>query len=463
MPQLTGDTVETGGPWSRRGATPPLLRDYLLPALATAAAAGTALALARVSGSLAEGRTLLLGLGLGIGAAFFVLAMARADIAAVVTFALLAFVRHDPAPVDGAFAILGLALACGWRLRWRLPSGIALSLPLFAAVTVVSAANAHDTGRAFRFAGITLFLLLVAVGVRALSGVPRAIACAFEAYIAVAAATAALATLELALHFPGGGILLYDPHRVQALFKDPNVFAPFLVPAIVTTLDRLTTRSLSHRRMVVMLVELTALVAGVLFAFSRAAWLNLAVATAFLMLVRIRHDGANAASRVLVMGMAAAGLVYVLLAETGSTSFLQQRSGLQTYDQSRFANQIAALHAAGHHAFGYGPGQAEVNLPLSTHSTYARSAYEQGLLGLALLLLLLLFTLHAAFGLAMRGAPAFGIGGAPLLGAWAGLVVNSAFIDTLHWRHLWVLAGIIWAAAIDQPAAAPATTRASAP
>jgi hypothetical protein len=62
----------------------------------------------------------------------------------------------------------------------------------------------------------------------------------------------------------------------------------------------------------------------------------------------------------------------------------------------------------------------------------------------------------------MRGAPAFGIGGAPLLGAWAGLIVNSAFIDTLHWRHLWVLAGLVWAAAIDEPATAPATAPAAA-
>ena len=36
------------------------------------------------------------------------------------------------------------------------------------------------------------------------------------------------------------------------------------------------------------------------------------------------------------------------------------------------------------------------------------------------------------------------LGSAMLLGAWCGLVLNSFFIDTLHFRLLWVLAALIW-------------------
>ena len=32
-----------------------------------------------------------------------------------------------------------------------------------------------------------------------------------------------------------------------------------------------------------------------------------------------------------------------------------------------------------------------------------------------------------------------------MLGAWCGLLVNSLVIDTLHWRHLWIVAALIWA------------------
>jgi hypothetical protein len=34
-----------------------------------------------------------------------------------------------------------------------------------------------------------------------------------------------------------------------------------------------------------------------------------------------------------------------------------------------------------------------------------------------------------------------------LLAAWCGVLANSLFIDTLHWRHLWLLAALIWAGA----------------
>jgi hypothetical protein len=48
-------------------------------------------------------------------------------------------------------------------------------------------------------------------------------------------------------------------------------------------------------------------------------------------------------------------------------------------------------------------------------------------------------------GNAAAGRDTYGIGSAALLAAWCGLVVNSFVIDTLHWRHLWIVAALIWA------------------
>jgi hypothetical protein len=45
------------------------------------------------------------------------------------------------------------------------------------------------------------------------------------------------------------------------------------------------------------------------------------------------------------------------------------------------------------------------------------------------------------------GRDTYGIGSAALLGAWCGLIFNSVVVDTLHWRHLWVVAALIWASA----------------
>jgi hypothetical protein len=47
---------------------------------------------------------------------------------------------------------------------------------------------------------------------------------------------------------------------------------------------------------------------------------------------------------------------------------------------------------------------------------------------------------------AVRGWDTMGIGSTALLAAWCGILANSVFVDTLHWRHLWLVAGLIWAA-----------------
>ena len=72
---------------------------------------------------------------------------------------------------------------------------------------------------------------------------------------------------------------------------------------------------------------------------------------------------------------------------------------------------------------------------------------EQGPLGLAVLVMLLGATLALAGANAVSGRDAHGVGAAVLLGAWCGLLANSAFVDTLHWRHLWFVAALIWVAA----------------
>ena len=62
--------------------------------------------------------------------------------------------------------------------------------------------------------------------------------------------------------------------------------------------------------------------------------------------------------------------------------------------------------------------------------------------------LLLAYTLVLAARNAVAGRDTFGVGSAALLGAWCGLLANSAFVDTLHWRHLWLVAALIWVAAM---------------
>jgi hypothetical protein len=58
------------------------------------------------------------------------------------------------------------------------------------------------------------------------------------------------------------------------------------------------------------------------------------------------------------------------------------------------------------------------------------------------------------------GRDTYGIGSAALLGAWCGMILNSTVVDTLHWRHMWVVAALIWASTAREPATRTAPAQA---
>jgi hypothetical protein len=69
-------------------------------------------------------------------------------------------------------------------------------------------------------------------------------------------------------------------------------------------------------------------------------------------------------------------------------------------------------------------------------------------LGLLVITALFLATLVFAVRNAALGRDSYGIGSAALLAAWVGLLINSFVVDTLHWRHLWFVAALIWVGAM---------------
>jgi O-antigen ligase len=158
--------------------------------------------------------------------------------------------------------------------------------------------------------------------------------------------------------------------------------------------------------------------------------------------------GAGKRLLAVLAGIVAAGAVlFSVLAVTSSFGFLQERARFQAYDTERFGAQVSGVDIALQYPLGIGPGQFERVSPLSAHSTYVRALTEEGVLGLAVVLALLLLTLGFALRGALDGRDVYGIGSAALLGAWCGLIANSVFVDTLHWRHLWLVAALIWAGA----------------
>jgi O-antigen ligase len=386
-------------------------------------------------------------LGFGVGVlGTLALALARYDAAVALGVLLLAVVRIEPAPSDLVFAVvIALALVTGRLGLERVPLSVTLLVSGFLALNLLSATAAVDGTRAATFFGITFYLGLFALWLAAYVCSARRARLVLVAYLAGATLSAGLACLALMAPFPGAEAFVDGP-RAQGLFKDPNVFGPFLVPALLILMEETVAPRLLRLRLATKLVLLSVLTVGVVFSFSRAAWLNLVLGALVLLgVLAVRRGGSRRALTLLLVTLVAGGALVAVVTATSSLDFLTERAALQDYDTQRFDTQASGLELAAEHPLGIGPGQFERVSDLSAHSTFVRSLAEEGVLGALLVLGLLVLTLGFAARNVTRGTDTYGIGSAALFAAWCGLLANSLFVDTLHWRHLWLVAALIWA------------------
>jgi O-antigen ligase len=446
----------------------PHLPARALPQGAALIALGLALALVLSAGlavGLADGGPPLgVTLAAGLGAlSVLALALWRYDAAVALAFLVLGIVRIEPAPVDGVFAIVMAVAVVTGRFDFRsAPLWAFVLIGLFLALNLLACIDAVKLSRAASFMSITVYLCLLGLWT---SGYVRTEARArmvLKLWVGTAALTAAASTLALYVNFPGAPELHKRyADRASGFFSDPNVYGPFLIPAAILLLHELLEPRLLRGGRLLKLLALSVLVLGVTTSYSRAAWLNLGVGVLVMLTVLpLRRGGLRRASALLVTLVACFGAAGAAVVVSGSSNFLEERASLQSYDTQRFGAQRGGIELGQSHPLGVGPGQFELLEPISAHSTFVRALAEEGILGLAVLAALLLTTLGVAVRNVMQGRSTAGLSSTALLAAWCGLLANSFFVDTLHWRHLWILAGLIWAGSM-LPTAVPAQASSS--
>jgi hypothetical protein len=361
------------------------------------------------------------------------------------------FVWFEPSPFE--YVTLALVLVCtlkGHFHRFQRPILGSLSLLLLYNVLAIwSCANAANVNTAYRFLGTTMFLelawFLVATSGRvALRGL-------VYGYLAAAGATAITVLLAQATgewSSIASRVLWIDGVRAQGFFKDPNVMGPWLVPAILIAVDVLVGAERKRRNMSWAVFGLLVL-GSIVSAASRAGWLNAATSLLVWVTLLWRDLPGTAARkrvfrRLLFLGLLSGAVMTGLLVRDANLgSSLVSRIGLQTYDTQRFAAQLAAWRAGLTHVFiGIGPGQAELLAGMSTHSLYARAWAETGALGF---IALMFFFMSCArkWRAGFNEDPVANRIRRVCVAALAGIAVNSLFIDTIHWRHLWIVAAIL--------------------
>ncbi len=386
--------------------------------------------------------------------AMLALAIARYEMAATLGFLLLGVVFVDPAPPDAVFAIvIAVAAVTGRFDPTRAPLVIGALIGAFLTINLMSTLEAVDPRVAAKFFAITFYLAIFGLWVAGYVNSAHRARTVVRAYVAVAVFSALIGTLALFLPLPRTDLLTAAGYRAQALFQDPNVFGPFLIPPALIVLEELMRPRLLRARTATKVAIFLVLSIGILFSYSRAAWAAFLLGILVMLSVQaLRRGGGLRAMQVLAVLSLAAVATVAVISVTGSLGFLESRAKVQAYDTDRFGAQRTGLELVERYPFGIGPGQFEVRYPVATHSLYIRSISEQGALGLVAVLGIVIATLVFAGANAIAGRDTYGIGSAALLGTWCAIVLNSLFVDTLHWRHLWLVAGLIWAAAVSRRA-----------
>lgn len=387
----------------------------------------------------------------GIGALIVLaLVLTRIEVAVGLGILLLGVVRLEPAPTDVILGIVvAVALVTGRFSLGRVPQSIFLLVGAYLALNIVSSAVAVDFPLAVSFGLITLYLTAFAIWLTSFVNSTKRARLIAGAYVYGASAVAVLGTL--ALWVPALAAAGFDPdfYRAQSSFQDPNVFGHFLIPAMLIVLDDLLAPRILPGGRLLKVALLTSTLIGIVFSYSRSAWAGAVLGAFIVFAVHItRRGGSSGVPKILALAALATVAISLTISSTGSGQFIDERAKLQQYDTDRFATQRAGLELAASHPLGVGPGQFETHLRIAAHSSYVRAVAEHGVLGLVTLIALMILTLLIAARNAIFGRHTYGIGSGALFASWFAIVFASFVIDTVHWRHLWLVAGLIWAGSL---------------
>jgi O-antigen ligase len=365
-----------------------------------------------------------------------------------------AIVFTEPAPVDVLTMGLVVLLPTTGLIAISPPLIVLLALMLIAAAgAILGATNATDLSAAMSHTGITAYLYLATFVFAAFVAKRPQAHCQLilNAYVWAAVAAALLGIVGYFDLVAGAHEIMTRYDRATGLFKDPNVFGPFLVPALIYGLSQFAR---ARGRESLMLFALLLVIGfGMLLSFSRGAWTNLGLAVVLysgLHLLTVRGARARLKFALLVAtGMAAVGaLVVIALQFDGVSDLAQQRASLdQSYDEGpegRFGGQVKAASLILENPLGIGAQQfAPQYHREEPHNVYLAVFLNAGWLGG--LAFLALVGMSCVWGLrhAFRRSPT-----QPLfLVIYASLVANAfegTIIDLDHWRHFYLLMALLW-------------------
>ncbi len=365
--------------------------------------------------------------------------------------AISGFVLIEPAPYEFVIMLAALIfVATGVRLR---AGHVPLVLMLIFynvgfATSLVPVIELPDTAK---WTAVSCFLSLTTLffAVAFAEETERRTQVYLQGYILAAVMTSLIGVAAYFRLLPNSEMFI-RALRAASTFKDPNVFGPFLVlPGLIVIQRMMVGRP---RTVLFYGVILLIIAAGLFFSFSRGAWGHFAAsAVMMLFFLYVTAPTGSARLRIIVFAVAGAGAISVLilglLSIKGVDALFQERASLvQNYDAGhlgRFGRHILGALLALDHPLGVGPLQFSKYFPEDPHNSFLDSFSAGGWLGgfafMALVLVTVVIGLRHVF-VRTPWQPIYIAAYATFLGE----VGESYVIDVQHWRHYYLIMGMVW-------------------
>ncbi|MBV9520272.1 MAG: O-antigen ligase domain-containing protein [Hyphomicrobiales bacterium] len=361
----------------------------------------------------------------------------------------IAFV--EPSPYELIFAgVLAFFLATG-GLRVR-PSilPLAFCLIVFSIGGFISLAPFLDESESVMFTLVSAYLSLTSLFFAMLLRIdaPGRIEALRNGYV-IAGVAASIAGIIGFFNIGGLGEILTRYDRAAGTFKDPNVLGTFVILPLVYLVHSILTT-----RLRVWSVAAVAIIVfgGVFLSFSRGAWGHAFGSLALMtVLTFIANREARVRRRIIVMTMVGltsitGAFAAVLSLNSVERTFENRATFEQSYDlgeQGRFGNQLASIPMLMERPNGFGPLRFRFFFAEDAHNVYINAFASYGWLGGFSYLVLIILTMSIGWRLVCAD---FSLRGHAIV-IWSTLfveILQGFQIDTDHWRHFWLMLGLIW-------------------
>lgn len=369
------------------------------------------------------------------------------------------FVLFEPAPYElFLVGVMALWVLGGLIFNPRAAALIGLMLT-FAVANLISGIQVLPDTDVAIYIAVTVFLCLSAIffALTVSLDIHYRLKLLLSGYVLAAVVTAAAGITGYLSLLPGTAELFTLYGRAKGAFADPNVYGPFLVlPVILMFRTAITAPA---KTALPALAVFGFLFIGLFFSFSRAAWALTLFCLAMTGLIVFIQEK-SAVKRLWLLVTAFSGLILaivavaaaILLNEDIASLFAERFRLVQNYDGGvggRFYNIQFGYQLALEKPFGLGPYQFGIIYHEDPHNTPLNTLMAYGWMGFAAYIAIQLLSIKKGAGLLLLDRP-----WTPVMQciyvAFLGHALLSQIIDTDHWRHWYLLLGLLWAGIVHE-------------